>query len=164
MQILVAFNRRMLATKTGKQAVLLLSTYCVADIMLGTSHTSCQFISTAALKDRHCWAQCANGAGVLRSSVYASKLSSSSYEFKFQSSNDETTCNCFKWNGRVCGRQGEDGRGNLTKVHYKATQNCHNEFPLYNKYILIKIGKKQISKPKIHPLYRLARNSQGTYD
>jgi hypothetical protein len=30
-----------------------------------------------------------------------------------------------------------DGRGDLTNVQYKPIGNCHNESPLYNKYILI---------------------------
>jgi hypothetical protein len=43
-----------------------------------------------------------------------------------------------QWGG---GRGGEDSGGNLTNVQCKAIQNCHNESPLYNEYILIKIGK-----------------------
>jgi hypothetical protein len=58
--------------------------------------------------------------------------------------NDETSCNCCKW-----GREGHegagkgDGRGHLNNVQCKAIWNCHNESPLYNEYILIKIGKQR---------------------
>jgi hypothetical protein len=38
-------------------------------------------------------------------------------------------------------RQG-DGRGDLTNIQCKAIWNCHNESPLYNEYILIKIKEK----------------------
>jgi hypothetical protein len=37
----------------------------------------------------------------------------------------------------------EDGRGDLTIVQYKAIQNWHNKFPLYNEYMLIKMKKKE---------------------
>jgi hypothetical protein len=36
-----------------------------------------------------------------------------------------------------------DGGGDLTNVQCKAIQNCHNKFPLYNEYMLIKIKKKK---------------------
>jgi hypothetical protein len=36
------------------------------------------------------------------------------------------------------GSRGRDSRGEMTKTIW----NCHNEFPLYNKHILIKNGKK----------------------
>jgi hypothetical protein len=39
---------------------------------------------------------------------------------------------------------GGDCWGDLTNVQYKATQNCHNESPLYNEYILIKIEEKEV--------------------
>jgi hypothetical protein len=42
---------------------------------------------------------------------------------------------------------GEDGGGNLTNVQYDAIWNCHNEFPLYNEYILIKNEKKLSMDP-----------------
>jgi hypothetical protein len=35
-----------------------------------------------------------------------------------------------------------DGKGDLTNVQCKAIQNCHNESPMYNESILIKMGKK----------------------
>jgi hypothetical protein len=38
-------------------------------------------------------------------------------------------------------REGKCG-GNLTNVQCKAIQNCHNESPLYNEYILLKMGGK----------------------
>jgi hypothetical protein len=37
----------------------------------------------------------------------------------------------------------EDGGGNLTKVQCKPIGKCHNESPLYNEYILIKMNKKE---------------------
>jgi hypothetical protein len=37
------------------------------------------------------------------------------------------------------GLQGEDDGSNLTNIECKAIPNCHNEYPLYSKYILIKI-------------------------
>jgi hypothetical protein len=48
------------------------------------------------------------------------------------------SCNCFKW-GRE--RVGEAG-GDVTKVQYKAIQNCHHVSLLYNEYIIIKIENK----------------------
>jgi hypothetical protein len=39
------------------------------------------------------------------------------------------------------GLRGRDGGGNLTNVQCKPIWNCHNESPLYNEYILIKISK-----------------------
>jgi hypothetical protein len=38
-----------------------------------------------------------------------------------------------------------DSGGDLTNVQYKPVWNCHNEYPLYNKYILIKklMGKNR---------------------
>jgi hypothetical protein len=44
------------------------------------------------------------------------------------------------------GLRGRDGRGDLTKVQYKPIWNCHNESPLYNKYILIKRKKGSTRK------------------
>jgi hypothetical protein len=32
--------------------------------------------------------------------------------------------------------------GDLTSVQCKPIQNCHNKYPLYNKYILTKMKKK----------------------
>jgi hypothetical protein len=45
------------------------------------------------------------------------------------------------WDGEGVaeGKGKGDDEGNLTNVQYKAIQNCHNESPLYNKYILIKM-------------------------
>jgi hypothetical protein len=37
--------------------------------------------------------------------------------------------------------------GDLTNVPYKHIWNCHNEFPLYNKYILIKKNFKRKGLP-----------------
>jgi hypothetical protein len=39
------------------------------------------------------------------------------------------------------GLRARDGRDNLTNVQCKPIQNCHNEFPLYNECILIKMEK-----------------------
>jgi hypothetical protein len=40
--------------------------------------------------------------------------------------------------------------GDLTNVQYKPIQNCHNESPLYNEYILIKMKEETLSlKSKI---------------
>jgi hypothetical protein len=36
------------------------------------------------------------------------------------------------------GLRGRDDGGNVTNAQYKPNQNCDYEFPLYNKYILIK--------------------------
>jgi hypothetical protein len=47
--------------------------------------------------------------------------------------------------------KGRDGGGNLINVKYKPLWNCHNEFPLYNKYILIK------NKNKSGILFHLAK-------
>jgi hypothetical protein len=58
--------------------------------------------------------------------------------YSYMKSNDETSCNCFKGGGEVYG--GEDCGDNLTNVQCKVIQNCHSESPLYNKYILIKMG------------------------
>jgi hypothetical protein len=41
---------------------------------------------------------------------------------------------------------GGDGGGNLTNVQYKAIWNCHNEYALYNGYILIKLEKNPKNK------------------
>jgi hypothetical protein len=38
---------------------------------------------------------------------------------------------------------GTDGGGDLANVQCKPVQNCDNESPLYNKYILIRIVKKE---------------------
>jgi hypothetical protein len=55
--------------------------------------------------------------------------------YTYMKQNYETSCNCFKWcRDRV---QWGDGGGELTNVHCKPIWNCHNEFPLYNEYILI---------------------------
>jgi hypothetical protein len=43
--------------------------------------------------------------------------------------------------GRVWSKRGD--RDNLTNIQYMPIRNCHNESPLYNKYILIKIFKKK---------------------
>jgi hypothetical protein len=51
--------------------------------------------------------------------------------------NNETSYNCFKW-GREGVEEG-DGGGNLTNVQCKAIGNWHNESPLYNEYMLIKM-------------------------
>jgi hypothetical protein len=62
--------------------------------------------------------------------------------------NNETSCNCFKW-----GREEVKGR-ELTNVQCKPILNCHNECPLYNEYILIKMKNEYIfikmknAKPK----------------
>jgi hypothetical protein len=37
---------------------------------------------------------------------------------------------------------GQEGEGNLINVQCKAIQNCHNEYPLINEYILIKKIKR----------------------
>jgi hypothetical protein len=45
------------------------------------------------------------------------------------------------------GWRGRDGRGDLTNVKYKTIWNCHNKFPLYNKYIQIEtklLNKKEV--------------------
>jgi hypothetical protein len=34
--------------------------------------------------------------------------------------------------------EGRDGGDDVTNVQYKPIQNCHNESPLHNEYILIK--------------------------
>jgi hypothetical protein len=39
---------------------------------------------------------------------------------------------------------GEMVRGDLTNVQCKAIRNCHNESPLYNKYMLIKMKKSKM--------------------
>jgi hypothetical protein len=60
--------------------------------------------------------------------------------------NDETSCNCFKWDGEgfVCVGGVEDGGGNLTNVQYEAVWSCHNESPLISEYVLIKMAKNKI--------------------
>jgi hypothetical protein len=40
--------------------------------------------------------------------------------------------------GAGSGLRRRDGGGDLTNVQYKTIRNYHNEFPLYNKYIVIK--------------------------
>jgi hypothetical protein len=40
------------------------------------------------------------------------------------------------------------GEYNLTNLQYKPIWNCHNEFPLHNKYILIKFSLKKMEKKK----------------
>jgi hypothetical protein len=44
-------------------------------------------------------------------------------------------------------KSSEEGRlrSDLINVHYKPIQNCQNESPLYNGYILIKMKKRIIS-------------------
>jgi hypothetical protein len=49
----------------------------------------------------------------------------------------ETSCNCFKWEGR--GLRRRDDGGDVTDAEYKLNQNGHYESPLYNEHILIKI-------------------------
>jgi hypothetical protein len=50
--------------------------------------------------------------------------------------NNEISYNCLKWSREgFAGR--EDGEGYLTSGRCNAIQNCHNESPLYNEYILI---------------------------
>jgi hypothetical protein len=44
--------------------------------------------------------------------------------------------------------RGEGGGGDLTNVQCKPLHNCHNESPLYNEYILIKMGKKKTTKER----------------
>jgi hypothetical protein len=46
----------------------------------------------------------------------------------------------------VGGGGGRDGGSDPTNVQCKAIWNCHNESPLYNEYILIKMGKKRTVK------------------
>jgi hypothetical protein len=49
--------------------------------------------------------------------------------------------------GRVGrGLRGRDDRENVNNVQYKSNQNCHNESPLYNECILIKINKMKNKK------------------
>jgi hypothetical protein len=55
--------------------------------------------------------------------------------YTYMKSNNETSCNCFKWDRDKC--QGRENGGDLTNVQYKPIRNCHNEFPQYNEYILI---------------------------
>jgi hypothetical protein len=40
--------------------------------------------------------------------------------------------------------RGGDGGSDLTNAYFKAIWNCHNESPLYNEYILIKMGKNNL--------------------
>jgi hypothetical protein len=42
------------------------------------------------------------------------------------------------WSVVGMGSRGKDGGGDITNAQYKLIWNCHNESPLYNKYILIK--------------------------
>jgi hypothetical protein len=46
--------------------------------------------------------------------------------------------NCIKGGRRRL--RGRDSGGHLTNMQYKPIWNCHNESPLYNKYILVKKG------------------------
>jgi hypothetical protein len=39
------------------------------------------------------------------------------------------------------GPRGAGSGDNLTNIQYKAVQNCHNESPPYNEYMLIKMKK-----------------------
>jgi hypothetical protein len=50
-----------------------------------------------------------------------------------------------RWVGR--GSRQRDCGGNLTNVQCKPILNCHNESPLYNEFILIKM-KEKINKYK----------------
>jgi hypothetical protein len=47
--------------------------------------------------------------------------------------------------GAVRGSRERDRGDDLTNVQYKPIWNCHNEFPPYNDYILIKINGKNIA-------------------
>jgi hypothetical protein len=40
--------------------------------------------------------------------------------------------------GQGVDQGGRDGASNLINVKYKPIWNCHNEYPMYNEYILIK--------------------------
>jgi hypothetical protein len=58
--------------------------------------------------------------------------------------------NCFKWGGGgvcvrvcVCACVKDGWWGNLTNVQCKAIGNWHNESPLYNEYMLIKMKRKR---------------------
>jgi hypothetical protein len=62
--------------------------------------------------------------------------------------NNETSCNCFKWDGGGAGG-GVDGGADLTDVLSKAILNCHNKSLLYNKYILIKMRKSTYLKASL---------------
>jgi hypothetical protein len=57
--------------------------------------------------------------------------------YTYMKQNKETSCNCFKWSWEGVG--GRDDGGDLTNVQCKPNWNCHNESPLFNEYIQIKI-------------------------
>jgi hypothetical protein len=49
--------------------------------------------------------------------------------------------------GAGTGLRSRDSGGDLTNVKYKTIWNCHNKFPLYNKYIQIEtklLNKKEV--------------------
>jgi hypothetical protein len=49
-----------------------------------------------------------------------------------------------------------DGGDNLTNVQCKAIWNCHSKSPLYNEYILIKMGDKETKKKIFTILFMFA--------
>jgi hypothetical protein len=59
--------------------------------------------------------------------------------YTYMKYNDETFCNCFKWDEE--GLVGGDVGGNLSNLQCKPIQNYHSESPLYNEYMLIKVKK-----------------------
>jgi hypothetical protein len=56
---------------------------------------------------------------------------------------NETFCNCFKWDWKRLELTGRNGEDDLTNIQYKPIWNCHNEFPLYNEYKSNKNCKKK---------------------
>jgi hypothetical protein len=60
--------------------------------------------------------------------------------YKYIKYNDETSCICFRWGKNFAA--GDCG-GNLTNVQCNPIQNWHNESPLCNEYMLIKMKNKE---------------------
>jgi hypothetical protein len=55
----------------------------------------------------------------------------------------KTSCNCSKWGGEK-----ERWWGELNNVQYKPIWNCHNESPLYNRYIQEKKEREKGKKER----------------
>jgi hypothetical protein len=55
--------------------------------------------------------------------------------------------------------RGEDGVGDITNAQYKPFWKCHNEFPLYNEYILIK--KLMENKKTLNSIPNTKKRKEG---
>jgi hypothetical protein len=64
--------------------------------------------------------------------------------YTYMRQNSETSCNCFKQGGGGLGGGQGDSGGNLTNVQCKVIWNCHNECPIYDESMLIKMKNNEV--------------------